>query len=114
MPVFRAMWQGYAFAIDFREDRGHAYMLEDQTYTKRTQVVAQPGACMNCHASTYVAYKKAGNGDITKGFERNQPDALRRRDQAGEAPGFLHRLPRLANAGAARHPAGVHRGHARR
>ena len=34
------------------------------------QVVAQPGACMNCHASTYVAYKKAGNGDITKGFER--------------------------------------------
>jgi nitrite reductase (cytochrome c-552) len=66
----RAMWQGYAFAIDFREDRGHAYMLEDQTYTKRTQTVAQPGACMNCHASTYVAYKKAGNGDITKGFER--------------------------------------------
>lgn len=66
----RAMWQGYAFAIDFREDRGHAYMLEDQTYTKRTSVVAQPGACMNCHASTYVAYKKAGNGDITRGFER--------------------------------------------
>ena len=32
----RAMWQGYAFAIDFREDRGHAHMLEDQTYTKRT------------------------------------------------------------------------------
>jgi nitrite reductase (cytochrome c-552) len=24
---------------------------------------------MNCHASSYVAYKKAGNGDITKGFE---------------------------------------------
>ncbi len=66
----RAMWQGYAFAIDFREDRGHAYMLEDQTYTKRTSVVAQPGACMNCHASTYVAYKKAGNGDITRGFEQ--------------------------------------------
>ena len=66
----RAMWQGYAFAIDFREDRGHAHMLEDQTYTKRTSVVAQPGACMNCHASTYVAYKQAGNGDITRGFER--------------------------------------------
>ena len=83
----RAMWQGYAFAIDFREDRGHAHMLEDQTYTKRTSVVAQPGACMNCHASTYVAYKQAGNGDITKGFETDQPDALHRRDQAGEAPG---------------------------
>ena len=66
----RAMWQGYAFAVDFREDRGHAYMLEDQTYTKRTTTVAQPGACMNCHASTYVAYKKAGNGNITSGFEQ--------------------------------------------
>ena len=66
----RAMWQGYAFATDFREERGHAYMLQDQTYTKRQVVVAQPGACMNCHASTYVAYKKEGNGDITKGFEK--------------------------------------------
>jgi nitrite reductase (cytochrome c-552) len=77
----RAMWQGYAFAVDFREDRGHAHMLEDQTYTQRTAVVAQPGACMNCHASTYVAYKKEGSGDITKGFERiNQlpfPDAIK-------------------------------------
>ena len=67
----RAMWQGYAFAVDFREDRGHAYMLEDQTYTKRTTTVAQPGACMNCHASTYVAYKKAGNGDITRASSKS-------------------------------------------
>ena len=66
----RTMWQGYAFAIDFREDRGHAYMLADQTYTLRQQAVAQPGACLNCHASTYVANKKAGNGDIFKGFEK--------------------------------------------
>ncbi len=66
----KAMWQGYAFAADFREDRGHAYMLEDQTYTKRQVVVAQPGACMNCHASTYVAYKKEGDGDIIKGFAK--------------------------------------------
>ena len=67
------MWQGYAFAADFREERGHAYMLEDQTFTQRQQVVEQPGACMNCHASTYVAYKKAGDGDITKGFEKINP-----------------------------------------
>jgi nitrite reductase (cytochrome c-552) len=66
----RTMWQGYAFAVDFREDRGHAYMLQDQAYTLRQQVVAQPGACLNCHASTYVAYKKAGDGDIVKGFEK--------------------------------------------
>src|SRR5687767_10008329 len=29
-PRLRQMWAGYAFAQDFREERGHAYMLEDQ------------------------------------------------------------------------------------
>ncbi|HWP59817.1 MAG TPA: ammonia-forming cytochrome c nitrite reductase subunit c552 [Candidatus Acidoferrales bacterium] len=66
----KVMWAGYAFAKDFREDRGHAYMLEDQTFTERQLVVKQPGTCLNCHASTYVAYKKAGGGDLVKGFER--------------------------------------------
>ena len=66
----RTMWQGYAFAADFREERGHAYMLEDQKLTKRQQVVPQPGACINCHASTYLAHKKAGEGDLIKGFEK--------------------------------------------
>jgi len=66
----RAIWAGYAFAVDFREERGHAYMLEDQRLTQRQVVVQQPGTCINCHASMYVAYKKAGGGDITKGFEK--------------------------------------------
>jgi len=66
----KTMWQGYAFAADFREERGHAFMLEDQKYTLRQQVVQQPGACLNCHASTYLAYRKIGEGEITKGFEK--------------------------------------------
>ena len=68
-PRLKRMWLGYAFAVDFREERGHAYMLDDQTFTERQQVVKQPGTCMNCHASTYVAMKKLGNGDLVKGFE---------------------------------------------
>ncbi len=68
-PRLKTMWAGYAFAIDFREERGHAYMLDDQTFTER-QTKPQPGACMNCHASTYVAHKKAGDGDVVKGFEK--------------------------------------------
>jgi nitrite reductase (cytochrome c-552) len=68
-PRLIAMWAGYAFALDFREERGHAYMLEDQTFTGRQQR-PQPGSCLNCHASTYLAYKKAGDGDIIKGFEK--------------------------------------------
>ncbi len=68
-PRLVTMWAGYAFSVDFREERGHAYMLDDQTFTERQQVVQQPGTCMNCHASMYVPYMKAGNGDIVKGFE---------------------------------------------
>jgi nitrite reductase (cytochrome c-552) len=63
------MWAGYAFAIDFREERGHAYMLEDQTFTERQRVAKQPGTCLHCHASVYTAYKKLGQGDLVKGFE---------------------------------------------
>ena len=69
-PRLKAMWAGYAFAADFREERGHAYMLDDQTFTRRQKVVKQPGTCMNCHASTYALYRKLGQGDPTKGFEK--------------------------------------------
>jgi nitrite reductase (cytochrome c-552) len=69
-PRLVTMWAGYAFATDFREERGHAYMLEDQTFTERQHVVKQPGTCMNCHASVYVPFKKLGEGDLIKGFEK--------------------------------------------
>src|SRR5262245_11793522 len=68
-PRLKIMWAGYAFAKDFREERGHAYMLEDQTYTERQIVAKQPGTCMQCHASVYGPYKRLGGGDIIKGFE---------------------------------------------
>jgi nitrite reductase (cytochrome c-552) len=68
-PRLKTMWAGYAFARDFREDRGHAYMLDDQTYTDR-QSVPQPGTCLHCHASVYVPYRKLGDGDLIKGFEK--------------------------------------------
>ena len=69
-PRLKVMWAGYAFAKDFREERGHAYMLDDQIFTERQQVAKQPGTCIQCHASVYVPYKKAGNGDLIKGFEK--------------------------------------------
>ncbi|HOE98031.1 MAG TPA: ammonia-forming cytochrome c nitrite reductase subunit c552 [Candidatus Sumerlaeota bacterium] len=71
-PRLATMWAGYAFAIDFREERGHAYMLEDQTYTQRHQK-EQAGTCLHCHASTYVPYKIAGDGDLIAGFEKFNP-----------------------------------------
>jgi len=64
------MWAGYAFAKDFREERGHAYMLDDQTYTERQQAAKQPGTCLNCHASIEVPFTKLGDGDLMRGFEK--------------------------------------------
>src|SRR5687767_5449122 len=69
-PRLKAMWSGYAFAVDFREERGHAHMLTDQTFTERQLASKQPGTCLNCHGSTYLAYKRLGNGDIFAGFEQ--------------------------------------------
>ncbi|MGH8070006.1 MAG: ammonia-forming cytochrome c nitrite reductase subunit c552 [Candidatus Entotheonellia bacterium] len=69
-PRLKRMWAGYAFAADFREDRGHAYMLDDQTFTGRQQVVQQPGSCLHCHASVYVPYMTLGQGNLIAGFEK--------------------------------------------
>jgi nitrite reductase (cytochrome c-552) len=68
-PRLKTMWAGYSFAADYREKRGHAFMLDDQTYTERQQVAKQPGTCLNCHASLYSTYMRLGEGDLTKGFE---------------------------------------------
>ncbi|HEU4556658.1 MAG TPA: ammonia-forming cytochrome c nitrite reductase subunit c552 [Longimicrobium sp.] len=72
-PRLRQLWAGYAFARDFREERGHAYVLADQLYTERQQATNQPGACLHCHASMYVPYLRAGNGDLMAGFARLNP-----------------------------------------
>ena len=68
-PRLVEFWKGYAFSEDFREERGHAYMLEDQLFTRRQIVAPQPGTCLHCHASVYVPYLRAGNGDLMKGFD---------------------------------------------
>ncbi|HSL24580.1 MAG TPA: ammonia-forming cytochrome c nitrite reductase subunit c552 [Vicinamibacterales bacterium] len=68
-PRLKVIWAGYAFSKDFREERGHAYMLEDQIFTERQIAAKQPGTCLHCHASVYVPYRTAGRGDLIKGFE---------------------------------------------
>ena len=55
-PWLERMFRGYAFSIDYRDRRGHAYMLDDQEFTRRQQVTQQPGTCLNCHASMYATY----------------------------------------------------------
>jgi nitrite reductase (cytochrome c-552) len=59
-PWLRRMYSGYAFAIDYRDRRGHAYMLTDQTQTERVTQRAQPGACLHCHASAAPTWRRLG------------------------------------------------------
>lgn len=58
-PQLRVMWDGFPFAVDFREERGHYYMLSDQQETERVHQFKQPGTCLNCHASMIEAYNTA-------------------------------------------------------
>lgn len=67
-PWLRAMWSGYAFSIDYRESRGHAFTLHDQDHTQRVLQRPQPGACLHCHASVMPLYRFVGEGDVMAGF----------------------------------------------
>ncbi len=68
-PWLKRMFKGYAFSIDYRDRRGHAYMLEDQEQTKR-QTKPQTGSCLHCHASIMPLYRDLGDGDAMIGFEK--------------------------------------------
>ena len=69
-PWLQRMFRGYAFSIDYRDRRGHAYMLEDQEQTER-QSKPQSGSCLHCHASIMPLYRELGDGDATAGFEKS-------------------------------------------
>ncbi|MGH0034017.1 MAG: ammonia-forming cytochrome c nitrite reductase subunit c552 [Myxococcota bacterium] len=68
-PWLKRMFLGYAFSIDYRDRRGHAYMLHDQEETKRLSK-PQSGSCLHCHASLMPLYRELGDGDAVAGFEK--------------------------------------------
>jgi nitrite reductase (cytochrome c-552) len=68
-PRLKRIFAGYAFELEYNKARGHAWSLQDQDNTRRTKERPQPGSCLQCHASILPAYRKAGGGDVLKGFE---------------------------------------------
>ncbi len=72
-PRLVTIFAGYAFGIDYKEERGHAYMLTDQEETARVTEREQPGACLHCHASILPAYYKAG---VAAGVEPADDEGL--------------------------------------
>ena len=89
----KTMWAGYAFASDFREERGHAYMLDDQTFTERQQVTRQPGTCMHCHRLGVCAAQRQAAA-IDQKVRGHEPDGVCGGAQGGGASRRVHRLPR--------------------
>ncbi|MFW7378893.1 MAG: ammonia-forming cytochrome c nitrite reductase subunit c552 [Oligoflexus sp.] len=59
-PWLRRLYAGYAFSLDYREARGHAYMLYDQEVTERVTKRSQSGACLHCHSSVIPTYRRLG------------------------------------------------------
>ena len=61
-PWLKRIFAGYLFAVDFRDRRGHNFMLFDQEKTKRNVPAEnkQSGNCLHCHASIMPLYTKLG------------------------------------------------------
>ncbi len=92
-PWLKRLYAGYAFSIDYREARGHAYMLYDQGVTERVTKKSQAGACLHCHASATVMYRKAGleamglpADDEALAAEFNMPAVIRGFQEVSQKP----------------------------
>lgn len=88
-PWLKRMFLGYAFSIDYRDRRGHAYMLSDQENTER-QSKPQSGSCLHCHASIMPLYRELGDGDSNKGFEESYKYSYKELNQKLHDSGHAH------------------------
>ncbi len=73
-PWLTRIFEGYLFAIDYRDRRGHAFMLIDQEVTKRNvpSEAKQSGNCLHCHASIMPLYRAKGEAALPDGSEAEQ------------------------------------------
>ena len=88
-PWLKKMFEGYAFSIDYRDRRGHAYMLYDQEHTERL-TKPQSGSCLHCHASIMPVYRQLGGGDAMKGFEQTFQMTYQDLNQKAHESGHAH------------------------
>jgi nitrite reductase (cytochrome c-552) len=88
-PWLRRMFLGYAFSIDYRDRRGHAYMLQDQENTKRL-TKPQSGSCLHCHGSVMPVYRALGEGDAIAGFEKTYEMSYQELNQQLHDMGHAH------------------------
>jgi nitrite reductase (cytochrome c-552) len=92
-PRLKTIFDGYAFAIDFRQRRGHAYMLDDQRETKRVTERKQTGSCLHCHASNTVAFRKLGLDHGAPGMLDDPFESVAGQQQLFAGFSKLHQMP---------------------
>jgi nitrite reductase (cytochrome c-552) len=73
-PWLTRVFAGYLFAIDYRDRRGHSFMLQDQEVTRRNvpSEAKQSGNCLHCHASIMPLYRKLGREALPQASEGEQ------------------------------------------
>jgi nitrite reductase (cytochrome c-552) len=76
-PWLKRIFAGYLFAVDYRDRRGHAFMLQDQELTKRNVPGEdkQSGNCLHCHSSIMPLYRKLGAEALPQASEAEQVQA---------------------------------------
>jgi nitrite reductase (cytochrome c-552) len=73
-PWLTRIFAGYLFAVDYRDRRGHAFMLFDQENTKRNvpEENKQSGNCLHCHSAIMPLYRKLGKEAAPQASEAEQ------------------------------------------
>jgi nitrite reductase (cytochrome c-552) len=76
-PRLKILWEGHLFAVEWGEDRGHAYSVEDTLKSKRRQALAQrrggvtPGTCWSCKSADVPPPAGGdGPGELLRGLLR--------------------------------------------
>jgi nitrite reductase (cytochrome c-552) len=103
-PRLKTIFDGYAFAIDYNQRRGHAYMLDDQRATKRVTERPQPGSCLHCHASNTVAYREMGLKNGATGTLAEAFDSPNAQDQLMKGFEAMCKLPYKEATKLVQHP----------
>ncbi|MBK8010358.1 MAG: ammonia-forming cytochrome c nitrite reductase subunit c552 [Deltaproteobacteria bacterium] len=73
-PWLKRLFAGYLFSVDYRDRRGHGFMLQDQEMTKRNvrSEGKQSGNCLHCHASIIPLYRKLGKEALPQASDQEQ------------------------------------------
>jgi nitrite reductase (cytochrome c-552) len=66
-PRLKLLWAGYPYSADFRESRGHAFMLDDLTHVSGGADI--PSGCLHCHASVSLLSRRLGGADPAGSLE---------------------------------------------